>query len=260
MNILVLGLGVIGTTYAYILKEAGHNVEHFIRKSKIEKIGSTINIKLLDGRNNPKGVKKTDFYSIKIAHSDSSYDFIIVSVSTGKLESAIKTLSENHIKGTLVLLCGIWDNKENIDRIVGDYSYILGYPVAGGTIANNSLNCVLFDHIMLESKENTTISNYSVLIQILGSANIKTECPYSMLEWTWIHMAINAAVISTAEKYARYNNSEKAAEYLMSSAKALSEVVLVIRETLKIVEARGVDLKNIKVKFNHTKFHPRLLG
>jgi 2-dehydropantoate 2-reductase len=73
-------------------------------------------------------------------------------------------------------------------------------------------------------------------------------------------MAINAAVISTAEKYARYNNSEKAAEYLMSSAKALSEVVLVIRETLKIVEARGVDLKNIKVKFNHTKFHPRLLG
>mgnify|MGYP000877783687 FL=1 len=203
MNILVLGLGVIGTTYAYILKEAGHNVEHFIRKSKIEKIGSTINIKLLDGRNNPKGVKKTDFYSIKIAHSDSSYDFIIVSVSTGKLESAIKTLSENHIKGTLVLLCGIWDNKENIDRIVGDYSYILGYPVAGGTIANNSLNCVLFDHIMLESKENTTISNYSVLIQILGSANIKTECPYSMLEWTWIHMAINAAVISTAEKYAR---------------------------------------------------------
>ncbi|WP_363316035.1 2-dehydropantoate 2-reductase N-terminal domain-containing protein [Clostridium sp.] len=60
MNILVLGLGVIGTTYAYILKEAGHNIEHFIRKNKIEKVGSTINIKLLDGRENPKGVEKRD--------------------------------------------------------------------------------------------------------------------------------------------------------------------------------------------------------
>ena len=34
MDILVLGLGVIGMTYAYALQKAGHNVEHFVRESK----------------------------------------------------------------------------------------------------------------------------------------------------------------------------------------------------------------------------------
>ncbi|WP_363316033.1 ketopantoate reductase family protein [Clostridium sp.] len=178
----------------------------------------------------------------------------------GKLESAIETLSQNNIKGTLFLLCSILDSKENIDKIVGDYSYILGYPVAGGTVTNNLLNCVLFDHIMLESEENTTISNYFALIQILGSANIKTEYPDSMLEWIWIHMAINAAVISTGAKYAGYNNSEKAAESLMSSTKALSETVLVIRETIKIVEARGVDLKKYKSEILPYKIPSKIAG
>ena len=31
MKILVVGLGVIGTTYAYLFEKAGHEVEHFIR-------------------------------------------------------------------------------------------------------------------------------------------------------------------------------------------------------------------------------------
>ena len=34
MNILIIGLGVIGTTYGYLFKKAGFNVEHYIRKNK----------------------------------------------------------------------------------------------------------------------------------------------------------------------------------------------------------------------------------
>jgi len=246
MDILVLGLGVIGTTYAYALQKAGHNVEHFVRESKREKIGSTINIKLLDGRDNPKGVEKTNSYSIKLAHPDSSYDFIFISLSMGKLEAAIKTLAENNIKGTIVLLSGIWENKQTVDKILGDFPYILGYPVAGGIITKELLDCVLFDHIMLENKEKASIPNDLELIELLKSANIKVECPYDMLEWILIHMAINAGVISTAVKYADSGDTAKAADDVMNSAKALSEVVLTIREAVKIVEARGVDLKKYK--------------
>gem|GEM_PF-3814209 len=34
MKILILGLGVIGTTYAYLFQKAGAETEHFIRESK----------------------------------------------------------------------------------------------------------------------------------------------------------------------------------------------------------------------------------
>ncbi|MCL1964406.1 MAG: NAD(P)-binding domain-containing protein [Firmicutes bacterium] len=261
MNFLVVGLGVIGTTYAYALQKAGHTVEHFVRESKRETIGAALKVNLLDGRENPKGVEKKDAYPIKLARPGGSYDFIMVSLSMGKVEAAIQDLSENNIKGTVVLLCGTWESKESIHTIMGAYPYILGYPIAGGKIDEKTLHCVLFDSIMLESKENASIPNYSALIQAFHDAKIKVECPYDMLEWIWIHMAINAAVISTGATYAAdFRDMEQGAEALMNSAKALSEAVLVIRETIKIVEARGVDLKKYKKELMPYKIPSKIAG
>ena len=64
-----------------------------------------------------------------------------------------------------------------------------------------------------------------------------------MLEWIWLHMAINAGVVSIAAKYADMKNPTAAAENLMSSSKLLAEAVCAIRETSKIIKARGVNLK-----------------
>jgi 2-dehydropantoate 2-reductase len=260
MDILVLGVGVIGTIYGYALQKAGHNVEHWVRESKRGEVDSTLTIQLLDGREHAKGIDKTDSYSIKLASSGSSYDFIIISVSMGKLESAIQALSANNITGTLVLLCGIWENKEKIDQIAGEYAYILGYPVAGGQMSTSLLDGVLFDHIMLESPENVAIPNYSAVMEAFGSANIKIECPHRMLEWIWIHMAINAAVISTAAQYSGNQDSNKAADVLMGSAQALSGAVHAIRETVRIVETRGVELNNYKRDLLPYKIPARIAG
>lgn len=67
-----------------------------------------------------------------------------------------------------------------------------------------------------------------------------------MLEWIWLHMAINAGVVSIAAKYADMDNPTEAAENLMSSSKLLAEAVCAIRETSKIVKARGVNLKHYR--------------
>ena len=105
-----------------------------------------------------------------------------------------------------------------------------------------NLNCVLFDHIMLESEGKAQIDNYSDLIALLTSADIKQEIPFDMLEWIWIHMAINAGVTSTAGRNGEIDNPNKLAKELMSDAKALKLAVKSIRETLKVVEGRGVNL------------------
>ena len=108
------------------------------------------------------------------------------------------------------------------------------------------LNCVLFDHVMLEGKEKANISNYDELVDILNSADIKQEIPDDMFEWIWIHMAINAGVTSTAGREGVLDDPNKLARELMADSKALTMAVKAIRETLKIVEARGVNLKLYK--------------
>ena len=260
MRIMILGLGVIGTTYGYAFQKSGHQVEHFIRESKRKSVPKTLDIKMLDGRYKNKGENKKGTYNVSLSHRDTNYDFILISVSVGKLENAIKTLNENNISGTIILFNGIWEERESINKIMGKRKYIIGYPVAGGSIKGTLLDCVLFDHIMIENEQKANIDNYSHLNKLLDSTDIKVEIPYDMIEWIWLHMAINAGVITTAAKYGNVSNIAQSARTIMNSSAALGEAVLTIREAVKIVEARGVVLKNYKNELMAYKIPSKLAG
>lgn len=260
MKIMILGLGVIGTIYGYAFQKSGHHVEHFVRESKRDNVPKNLNIKMLDGRYNKKGEDKKDIYKVNLALPNNSYDFILISVSVGKLKSAIKTINENNINGTIILFNGIWEEKNSIDKIMNNRKYILSYPVAGGNIKDALLDCVLFDHIMLESKCKADIDNYSSVYNLFSGTDIKVEVPFDMIEWIWIHMGINASVITTASKYGNVLDTTQSARNVMNSASALSEVILTIREAIKIIESRGVYLKNYNNELMAYKIPSKLGG
>ena len=242
MKIAILGLGVIGTTYAYALQKAGCDTYHIVRPGK--EIPSEIQVDLLDGRYNPKGEEKDGTYKVKTASDNESFDFILISVASGKLEEAMETLRARDLKGTVILFCNFWNERKEVEEIVGDYEYITAFPTAGGNMQEDGrLNCVLFDHIMLEGRDKAKIHNYDDLISLLDSADIKQEIPYDMFEWIWVHMAINAGVTSTAAREGKIDDPNRLARKLMADSKALTMAVKCIRETLKTVSARGVDLK-----------------
>ena len=50
MNILVVGLGVIGTTYGHLFQKAGHNVEHLLRQNSSKANVKSLRVDVLDGR------------------------------------------------------------------------------------------------------------------------------------------------------------------------------------------------------------------
>ena len=246
MKVCCLGLGVIGTTYAYVLQKAGCDVRHLVRDHKRPTLPAKLSVHLLDGRGGNKAVEYDDVYHVSPSDSDTAYDFIIVSVSKGRLEQAVKAIKEQRLSGTLVFFCNIWDDRREIERMADGFPYIIAFPTAGGCMVSNKLNCVLFDHVMLESNEKSKIPNYGELLSLLDSARIKTETPYDMLEWIWIHMAINAGVTSTAARKGNIDDPKQLALELMTDTKALTQAVKCIRETLKVVEARGVDMKHYK--------------
>lgn len=249
MKIAVLGLGVIGTTYAYAFQKAGCETYHIVRPGK--EVRAEIPVHLLDGRYNQKGEEKDGTYNVRLASENETFDFILISVASGKLEAAMETLRERDLKGTVILFCNFWNGRKEVEKIVGDYEYITAFPTAGGHMQKDGkLNCVLFDHIMLEGRDKAKIHNYDDLIALLDSADIKQEIPHDMFEWIWVHMAINAGVTSTAAREGKIDDPNRLARELMADSKALSMAVKCIRETLKTVSARGVDLK----KYNNEIF------
>lgn len=245
MKILVIGLGTIGSIYGYVFQKAGHEVEHYLRKGSPKAAVKQLQVDLLDGRTEKDGIQSSDVYQVKHC-SGKTYDFIFVSVPSGGLASVIDSLAADGISGTLILACGIWEDRAYVDRLVKGYPYILGYPVAGGNIRDNRLTCCLFDHFMLERKEKAAISNYEKLAKLFADCQIQLEQPYDMLEWIWLHMGINAGVISVMGKSGDVKDTTAAAEKLMDSIQYLKEAVKAIRETSQIVASRGVNLKHYK--------------
>ena len=247
MDVLVVGLGVIGTTYGLVFKQAGHNVEHYIKEGSRKRDVKRLTVSLLDGRKTSEGIEKISEYTVQ-ACSKRTYDIIVISVKQGKIADVMQEIKHAEITGTVLLCCNIWYNKQQLNELMMGYNYVLGFPVAGGSLRKGDmeedmkLDACLFNHFMLEREDYTNIPNYQNIYQLFTSCNIKLEHPHDMLEWIWLHMALNAAVISVAGKYGDITNSSEAARSLMHSVSLLKNVIKVIRETTKIVASRGVTL------------------
>jgi len=226
MDILIIGLGVIGTTYASVFKEAGHNVEHYIREGSNKKDITNIEVTLLDGRESSKGIQVKNKYTVN-PHSKKEYDMIFVSISQGKIANVMEILRKEAFKGTILLCCNLWYDKQYLDKNMQGYDYILAFPVAGGCIkikregliTKAELDCCLFDHFMIESKNKTTISNYEAICNLFKSSNIK-------------HGDINDSITSVHK--------------LINSLKLLATTIKTIRETTKIAASRGINMKHYR--------------
>ena len=245
MSILVVGLGVIGTTYGYLFQKAGHHVEHLVRQSSTRASVSSLKVEILDGRRDPKGSLSQDQYTVH-HRGHTSYDLIVVSVPQGRIAEAMAALRTGGIEGPVLLFCGFWGEREELDRLMAGRTVLLGYPVAGGRITGERLTCCIFDHVMLERRDKARFPGYEGVEALFGSCGISLERPHDMLEWIWLHMAINAGVGAVAAMYGDVEDTTRAAEQLMGSSRMLARVVRAIRETSRIVASRGVDLRRYR--------------
>ena len=241
MKILIIGAGAIGTIYGYLLSGSGNQVCHYVRINRYEKLVKGINIDLLDAREGkkPKQIKdvyKTDMRTDLDGVSD--YDFILVSMKHCSLEPILRRFRDNNVKNTIVFFNGIWRDISYINDFISPDQYLWGYPVAGGNMnyENSLLKAAVLDHIVLNEINGIRTKRLESISNAFREASIKVETPVNIIHWVWIHMAINAGVISTCLKYG-------GASAFMDSLAALKEGILTIRETLKVAEARGVNLK-----------------
>lgn len=260
MRILILGLGVIGSIYGYAFQRAGHQVEHWVRPQKRAACPKRLSVRLLDGRKEARGAEVCDDYEVRLAERGGAYDVILLSVAGGRLREAVQALDEAKLQGPLLLFLGHWADREALRAALAGRRALLGFPVAGGSLRGGALSCVLFDHVMLERRGKGNAALYDLCAGILRSADLKLESPCDMLEWIWLHMAINAAVITAAGRYGGVEDPARAASLAMDSPRILAQTVRAVRETASIVAARGVSLRRYRGELWPYRLPARLAG
>jgi ketopantoate reductase len=251
MKILVIGAGAIGNIYGYLLSKSGNKVCHYVRNTRYNNLKNGINVELLDARDEKKPRLIEDLYRIDLITDLSGnldYDFILVSMKHGSIEPILKSFRDNNVKNTIVFFNGIWRDVNYVNDFISSDQYLWGYPVAGGNMnyESNILKAAVLDHVVLNEINDSKTERLDSISNTFKEASIKVETPSNIIHWIWIHMAINAGVISTCLKYG-------SASKFMDSLDGLKEGILTIRETLKVAEARGVNLRQFSGEINSFK-------
>ncbi len=240
MRFLSLGTGVIGTTYAWQLAEAGHDVTLLVRPGRKEMYeASGIRFVCTDGRHG-RQVVRAPFRPpmIETLTPDNDFDFILASPRSDQMEAVLDMLGHAAGDTNIVLFSNIWFGPEHIEKYLkpNQYLFAMSFNVGGGR-RQNEITCTIFGTrlaaTMIGEKDGIETPRLKALAAALESAHMRPRIQRNMLAWLWTHYAEMACFIGGICR------GESAAGFVEDPA-ILRDTFLAIRETREVCRRRGI--------------------
>jgi 2-dehydropantoate 2-reductase len=137
---------------------------------------------------------------------------------------------------TFLLFTANWDGTEEIDRLLPRSSILWGYSAAsGGPDAQRILIATVNPTVRFGMLEGSDAEKFKAVTELFQRAGFTLDIKPNIIEWLWVHHAINAGTIGIALWAGGIAEATR-------SFKTLRLGALAIREALDVVAARGVDL------------------
>lgn len=244
MKILILGAGVIGTTYAWQLSNSGQDVTLFVRagkKERIEREGFLIRCK--DERQKKSEPFEVTYHPVVVDELRvlDNYDLIIVSVRAHQMDDVLPMLAEHSGKADILFFGNNWWGEERIRKFLPAEKYFFGFSrLVGGWQTGNQVDCIIFDNpelvTMLGEPEGQITPRLKNLQNIFKQANLKPVISQDILGWLAIHYVEFLGVVGGIFKAGSFDK-------FVNNSKLIKESILATRESLAICKARGIDFK-----------------
>ena len=237
-KVLIIGAGVIGTIYGWVLSEAGCDVTHLVRPGKSLKYKAGVMMDVLDGRKNHKKkyVGKYNIKTTEILTESEPFDLVIVPTKPYQLEEALKTVTEKINNANYLLLTQNWFGTDAIDAIIPQSKYVFGDAKAGGAFEGDKLICAIFPFIDIGSIDRQKNSALEETAKLFEAAGLKPTIQENILHYIWIQYAINAGFWPALVRAGGINK-------LLKDRKTGDLSLFAVKECLEVVSKKGVDLK-----------------
>ncbi len=244
MKILILGAGVIGTTYAWQLSNAGHDVSLLVRKSKRQQVQKDgIRIRYRDERLKNSEVMDVTYHPVVVDQfsTQDGYELIIVSVRAHQLDEILPQLAACAGTADILFFGNNWWGEERIRKFLSPEQYLFGFSrLVGGWRSDNGIECIFFDNpelaTMLGERNGQVTPRIQNLSDQFEKANLRPLISPDILGWLSIHYVEFLGVVGGILKAGCYDN-------FVSSSALIKDSILATRESLEVCKARGVDFK-----------------
>jgi|SRR5579862_1168953 len=236
MKVLIIGRGVVGTIYGWALSKAGIDVTHVVRKQGLPAREA---LDLLDLRPGYPKHSWATYAPKTVGQVDRSdgFDLVIVATKHYQAVAAIRQYLPDVPGATILLFTANWDGTEQIDRILPRSSVLWGYAKAtGGVDVLGVVVATVDPAVRLGMLEGSDPERFKVVSELFRAAGFTLDVKANMIEWLWVHHAINAGGIGICLWAGGIAEATR-------SLRTLRLGVWAMREALGVVAARGVNLE-----------------
>lgn len=237
MKVLIIGRGVVGSIYGWALSSAGIDVTHVVRRAAAS---APQPLDLLDLRpGHPRHARAAYApHTVTQVSPDDAYDLVIVATKHYQAAQAVEQYRESVPNATILMFTANWDGTEAIDRLVPRARLLWGYAKAtGGVDPSGVLVATVDPMVRLGMLEGSGADRFAAVGALFGKAGIGLDAKPNIVEWLWVHHAINAGGIGACLWAGGIAQATR-------SPGAMRLGVRAVREALAVVAARGVSLED----------------
>lgn len=230
MKILIIGTGVIGSTYGWQLSESGNQITHFVRSGQKENLKKNgLLIRCLDTRKAGKPIIEKRYLPNLTEQLNDTYDLIIVPVKANQLKSILPLLTYVDKKTDILFLQNIWiSHLYEIEKCLPDSQVIYGQShVMGGGKSGNTITCTIFNNknapTMLGKKDGSKTEQVKKIAELMQQAGLNPLISKNILAWLFTHYVEASGLVAGVMESGSAENYISDSIYIKHSVKLIRE-------------------------------------
>ena len=130
-------------------------------------------------------------------NSHNDFELVIVPTKHTQLISALKQIYPNLKNAKFLIFCAHWGDLQDIDAVIPRDQYILGYPASSGGYEDDKMVVNIRRDYRIGDVDDTHGELLKTIITLFASADFVPDIKDNMLEWLWVHHAINGGTIGS---------------------------------------------------------------
>jgi len=214
MQIAIIGLGGIGSTFAFQLSEAGHDVTVVARGTRLEQLRHAGAIVTVEGARAAVHVSG-EF------DTTTDWDLVLVTVLASQVDVLLPALSASAAKSVMFM----FNTFQSLDRLrdaVGPERFAFGFPAIGAALDDGRLSSTILRRGMLTT---TSDPNWA---KVFTEAGIPATVHQDMESWLRTHAVVVVPAIIAGSTALRRGTGISRAE-AVGLARAMKEGFQLVR-------------------------------
>lgn len=240
MKILMFGRGVIATIYGWVLHQAGHDVEFYVRPDRAATYGNAVNLDLIDTRRRVWRQRVAEKWPVRYREAlepDHDLDLIVLSVPHHRLPEATAFLTPRVGQATVLIFGNLWTEPLAAIGTLPPDQIAWGFPQAGGGFgADGVLHGALLPSVVFGTLGQPPTDREQAARQAFREAGLRIKERPDFRGWLWVHFVSDAGMFSQGLRLGSLSK-------LAGARGDLREALLAGRELLPLLKARDLDLR-----------------